>query len=165
MLNSYWVSNFQPHKWRYFFISWKYNNWKFILCNVEESVVLARSTESLSSNLATRVRFPAEPEFKLYPGIGCVSFVLSCVVSDADLDILLAIVSGNPTPRYLSSVLIHNVVTTAVTWLPLTQRARIRSPVGWISWLRFFPGFPSTIRQTSGNVGHIRPRLSYGHHI
>ena len=25
-------------------------------------------------------------------------------------------------------------------------------------------GFPSTVRQMSGNLGHIRPRLSYGHH-
>ena len=33
-----------------------------------------------------------------------------------------------------------------------------------IFWLRFFRGFPSTIRQMSGNLGHIRPRLSYGHH-
>ena len=28
-----------------------------------------------------------------------------------------------------------------------------------------FRGFPSTVRQMSGNLGHIRPRLSYGHHI
>ena len=41
----------------------------------------------------------------------------------------------------------------------------VRSPVGSISWLRFFRGFPSTVRQMSGNLGHIRPRLSYGHHI
>ena len=52
-----------------------------------------------------------------------------------------------------------------VTPLLLTQRARLRSPVGPISWLRFFPGFPSTVRRMSGNLGHIRPRLSYGHHI
>ena len=29
----------------------------------------------------------------------------------------------------------------------------------------FFRGFPSPLRQISGNLGHIRPRLSYGHHI
>ena len=40
-----------------------------------------------------------------------------------------------------------------------TKRARVRSPLGSISWLRFFRGYPS------GNLGHIRPWLSYGHHI
>ena len=29
----------------------------------------------------------------------------------------------------------------------------------------FSQGFPSTVRQMSGNLGHIRSRLSYGHHI
>ena len=45
-----------------------------------------------------------------------------------------------------------------VTSLLLTQRVRVGSPVGSISWLRFFQGFPS-------NLGHIHPRVSYGHHI
>ena len=35
-----------------------------------------------------------------------------------------------------------------VTSLLLTQRARVRSPVGSVSWLRFFPGF-SLNRKTS----------------
>ena len=52
-----------------------------------------------------------------------------------------------------------------VTSLLLTQRARVRSPVGSITWLSFFRGFSSTIRKMSGNLGYIRPRLSYGHHI
>ena len=52
-----------------------------------------------------------------------------------------------------------------VTSLFLMQWARVRSPVGSISWLRFFRGFPSTVRQMSGNLGYIRPRLSYGLHI
>ena len=47
----------------------------------------------------------------------------------------------------------------------LTQRARFRSSVGWIPWLRFFRGFRSTVRQMSGNLGHIRPRLSNVHQI
>ena len=51
-----------------------------------------------------------------------------------------------------------------ITSLFLTQRARVRSPVVSISWLRFFRGFPSTVRQMSGNLGPIRPRLSYDHH-
>ena len=37
--------------------------------------------------------------------------------------------------------------------LPLTQRTQVRSPVGLVSWLRFFRGFSSTVRQMSGNVG------------
>ena len=49
--------------------------------------------------------------------------------------------------------------------VPLIQWARVRSPVGTISWLRFLRGFPSTARQMSGNLGHNRPRLSYGHNI
>ena len=36
-----------------------------------------------------------------------------------------------------------------VTSLPLTQRARVRSPVDSISWLRFFRGFPSTAHISS----------------
>ena len=48
-----------------------------------------------------------------------------------------------------------------VTSLILTQRARVQSPVGSISWLRFFRCFPLTISQMPGNLG----RLSYGHHI
>ena len=49
--------------------------------------------------------------------------------------------------------------------LLLTHRARVQSPVESVSWLRFFRGFPLTVRQMSGNLGYIRPRLSYGHHI
>ena len=41
------------------------------------------------------------------------------------------------------------------------------SILGLVSFLvkGFFRGFPSTVRQMSGNLGHNRPRLSYGHHI
>ena len=52
-----------------------------------------------------------------------------------------------------------------VTSLPLTQRTRVRSPVGSISWLSFLRSFPSTVLQMSGYLGHICPWLSYGHHI
>ena len=52
-----------------------------------------------------------------------------------------------------------------VTSLLLTQWARVQSPVGSTSWLRFFQGFPSTVRQLSVNLGHIRSRLSYGRYI
>ena len=31
--------------------------------------------------------------------------------------------------------------------------------------IEVFRGFPSTVRQMSGNLGHIRLPLSYGHHI
>ena len=50
-----------------------------------------------------------------------------------------------------------------VTSLLLTQRARVRSPVGPDPG--YFRSFPSTVKQMSGNLGHIRRRLSYGHHI
>ena len=38
-----------------------------------------------------------------------------------------------------------------VTSFTLIQRVRVRSPIGSISWLRFFRCFPSTVRQMSGN--------------
>ena len=59
----------------------------------------------------------------------------------------------------------HHHCGLGVTSLLLTQRARVRSPVGLVSWLKFFRGFPSTVRQISGNFGEIRPRLSYDHHM
>ena len=52
-----------------------------------------------------------------------------------------------------------------VTTLSLTQRTRVRSPVGSVSWLSFFWVFSSTVRHMSGNLGHIRLWLSFGHHI
>ena len=48
--------------------------------------------------------------------------------------------------------------------LPLMQRDRVRFPVGSISWLRILRDFSSTVRQVSGNFGHIRPRVPFGHH-
>ena len=51
-----------------------------------------------------------------------------------------------------------------VTPLPLRQRARVQSPVGSIFWFRFLRGFSSTVRQMFGNLGHIHPRVSFGHH-
>ena len=48
--------------------------------------------------------------------------------------------------------------------MSLTQWVRVRSPVGSVSWLRFFLGVSSTVRQMPGNVGYIRPRVSFGHH-
>ena len=49
--------------------------------------------------------------------------------------------------------------------LLLTQQARVRFLNRSVSWLRFFRGFPSTVRQMSGNLGHIRPRVPSVHHI
>ena len=43
--------------------------------------------------------------------------------------------------------------------------SRLTSLVDSISWLGFFRGFLSSVRQMSRNLGHIRPRLSYGHRI
>ena len=52
-----------------------------------------------------------------------------------------------------------------VTSLLLMKRTRVRSPVKSLSWLMLFRGFPSTVRQMSGNLSHIRPQLSYVQHI
>ena len=51
-----------------------------------------------------------------------------------------------------------------VTSLPHTQWGRVRFPVGSISWLRFFRSFSQTVRQMSEYLGHIRPRVLFGHH-
>ena len=34
---------------------------------------------------------------------------------------------------------------------PVTQRVRVRSPIGTVSWVRFFRGFSSPVRQMSGS--------------
>ena len=43
-----------------------------------------------------------------------------------------------------------------VASLLLTQRARVRSPVGSISWVRFFRDFSSPLRQMSGSLRPTR---------
>ena len=63
-------------------------------------------------------------------------------------------------PCKCSIYTVNRVPTPLYTIL---RRTRIRSPVGSILWLWFFRGFPSTLRQMSGNLGHNRPRLSYDH--
>ena len=52
-----------------------------------------------------------------------------------------------------------------VTSLLLTQRVRVRTPVGSISWLRFFPGFSLNRKINVRKFGPHSSRLSYGHHI
>ena len=52
------------------------------------------------------------------------------------------------------------LVDQGVISLLLTQRVRVSSPVGWISWLSFSRSISSTVRQMSGNLGHLRPRVS-----
>ena len=47
-----------------------------------------------------------------------------------------------------------------VTSLLLTQWTRARFPVGSISWLRFFWGFPSTVRQMDDNFERKKLCLS-----
>ena len=39
------------------------------------------------------------------------------------------------------------------------EAGRVRSPIGPASRLRVFPWLSSTVRQMSGNLGHIRPRV------
>ena len=48
--------------------------------------------------------------------------------------------------------------------LPLMWQALVLSPVRSIFWLNFFQSFSSSIRQMSGNLRHIRPLVSFGHH-
>ena len=43
-----------------------------------------------------------------------------------------------------------------ITSFPLKQRTQVRSPVSQFHDLRFFRGFPSIVRQMSGNLGHLR---------
>ena len=50
------------------------------------------------------------------------------------------------------------------TSLPFTQRARVRSTIGKISWFRFFPGFVLEDKEMCGNLGYIRSQLSFCHH-
>ena len=45
------------------------------------------------------------------------------------------------------------------------QWARVRSLVGSISWLRFIPGLSLNSKTNVRKLGHIHPRLSYGHSI
>ena len=46
----------------------------------------------------------------------------------------------------------------------LIQQARLRSSVWSFSRLRFFQIFSSAVRQMSGKLGHVRPRVSFGYH-
>ena len=76
----------------------------------------------------------------------------------------ICIVSPRPSPNATNvfNNFYYHRCRLGVTSLLLMQRVRVRSPVGSISW---FPSFASIIRQMSGNLGHIRPWLSYGHCI
>ena len=66
--------------------------------------------ESLPSNPAARVRFPAGSESLIsILGLGVGFFcVLSCVVSGGGSDIVLTTHSGSPALLYLSRVLVHS---------------------------------------------------------
>ena len=80
----------------------------------ESSVAEAWSVESLPSNPAARVRFPAgSGNLISILGLGvCVSFVyvLSCVVFGGGPDIVLTTHSGRPALVYLSSVLVKKLL-------------------------------------------------------
>ena len=52
-----------------------------------------------------------------------------------------------------------------VTSLPLTQGPGFDPRSDQFPSWGFAADFPSTVRQMSGNLGHIRPWLSNGHHI
>ena len=47
--------------------------------------------------------------------------------------------------------------------LPLTQRIRVRSPVGSISWM-FFPGFILNRKKNVRKFGPQSSRVSFGQH-
>ena len=51
-----------------------------------------------------------------------------------------------------------------VTSLSLKQQVWVWSPVGSVSWLKFFLGFSSTVREMSGTLDHIHPQVSFGYH-
>ena len=71
-----------------------------------------------------------------------------------NLKIIHTSVTLDPRPPLLSR---GNIVNS--------DAARPGSISGRVSFrVEVFRGFPSTVRQVSGNSGHIRPRLSYSHH-
>ena len=57
------------------------------------------------------------------------------------------------------------VVEQAVACAPVTQRVRVRSPVG-TSFLGevLFQGFSSSVRQMSGTLGPHGSRITFDHH-
>ena len=73
---------------------------------------MAWSVESLPSNPAARVRFPAGSGILISVlGLGvCPLFVLSCVVLDGGPDIVLPNHSGRPALVYLSSFLVQRLL-------------------------------------------------------
>ena len=78
------------------------------------SVAVACSVESLPSNLATPVQYPAGSGILISVlGLGVMTFVcvLSCIDSGGGLDIVLTTHSGRPALVYLSSVLIQRLCT------------------------------------------------------
>ena len=98
--------------------------------------------------------------FNFCLGIGSVSFVcvLSCFVFGGGPDIVLTTLSGRPALVYLSSVLVQKL-------LLLLQSSDTRAfGSGQVSWVRFFRGFSSPVRQMSGSFRPQDPRISFGHH-
>ena len=109
----------------------------------------------------------------------CALFIIFCQIfgrrrTPSARPSLLMFRINRPISRISSSLVLYRVsrsgsftlakrqpLWSRVKLLLLTQRARVRSTVGSISLLRFFRALPSTVRQMSGNLGHIRPRLSY----
>ena len=55
-------------------------------------------------------------------------------------------------------------VEQVLAWAPVTQRARVRSPVGTSFLGEIFRGFSSPVRQMSGSFRPQGPRISSGHH-
>ena len=87
--------------------------------------------------------------------LSMTEFVICIILTQLSLlviSLLLIHVHFRPTPWSRG-----NIVTS--------QWARVRSRSGQFPGWGFFHGFPSTVRQLSGNVDYIRPRLSYGHCI
>ena len=85
----------------------------FLVIGRGEFVAVAWSVESLLSNPAARVRFPAGSGILISVlGIGCVSFdcVTSCVIFGGGPDIVLTTHSERPALEYLSSVLVQRLL-------------------------------------------------------
>ena len=83
-------------------------DWLIIFSYYFVSVAVVWSVESLPSNPARRVQFPAGSGILIYImgfGVCPLSCVLSCAVSGGGPDIVLTTHSGRPALLYLSSVL------------------------------------------------------------
>ena len=93
------------------------------------------------------------------------AFVFSCFMRNTTNKIVL-----KPKRRHLKSNIIiivpptTNIEEQAVAFALVTQRARVRSPVGTSFLGKGFRGFSSAVRRMSGSFRPSRSQTIFGHH-